>query len=278
MAKAFNTAIISADSRQFYREMSIGTAKPTTDELAAVQHFFINSLSIQHNYSAGDFEKEALAKIDELLLNNDILVMVGGSGLFVKAVCHGLDDLPKPLPGIRNKLNNLLLDKGLVFLQDELRRKDPVYYDQVDIHNPQRVIRALEVYESTGKPFSYFRKETRNPRPFKCLKIGLHTARETLYHQINKRVDSMMQAGLLNEVERLVPYRHLPPLLTVGYAELFDYLDGKCSLESSVEKIKQHTRQFAKRQITWFKKDEEIHWFEPTQVDKILNSITEQLK
>lgn len=277
IAKTFRTAIISADSRQFYREMTIGTAKPSEKELTAVPHFFINSLSIHDNYSAGDFEKEALAKMEELFLDHDVLVMVGGSGLFVNAVCTGLDDLPKPLPGVRDKLNQSYQEHGLLWLQTELKRVDPVYYAEADIYNPQRVIRALEVFESTGKPFSYFRKEQRKPRPFHCLMIGLNTARETLYHQINTRVDVMMQQGLLTEVKKLVAYRYLPPLLTVGYAELFDFLDGKYPLEIAVEKIKQHTRQFAKRQITWFKKNDQTHWFTPSQLNEIMAFIREQL-
>ncbi|GAA4781357.1 tRNA (adenosine(37)-N6)-dimethylallyltransferase MiaA [Olivibacter ginsenosidimutans] len=277
VAKAFQTVIISADSRQFYREMTIGTAKPTAEELAAVPHFFINSLSIHENYSAGDFEREALTKINELFLEKDVLVLVGGSGLFVNAVCIGLDDLPKPLPGIRDKLNQRYRDQGLTWLQTELKRVDPAYYAVADIQNPQRLIRALEVFESTGKPFSYFRKEQRKSRPFNCLMVGLNTNREIVYHQINKRVDHMMQEGLLAEVQDLVPYRHLPPLLTVGYVELFAYLDHKYSLETAVEKIKQHTRQFAKRQITWFKKDEKIHWFEPSEVQRIIAFIRSAL-
>lgn len=270
IAQAFETSIISADSRQFYREMTIGTAKPSEKELALVPHFFINSLSIHDNYSAGDFEKDALAKLHELFLDHDVLVMVGGSGLFINAVCTGLDDLPKPSPGIREKLNKSYEEFGLPWLQKKLARVDPVYYAEADVYNPQRVIRALEVFESTGKPFSYFRKNQSKPRPFRCIMIGLNTARETLYHHINTRVDAMMQQGLLTEVKKLAPNRHLPPLLTVGYSELFDHLDGKFALEIAVDKIKQHTRQFAKRQITWFKKNEQIYWFEPTQLNEII--------
>jgi len=270
VAKVFNTAIVSADSRQFYREMSIGTAKPTEEELAAAPHFFIDSLSIQDSYSAGDFEKDALAKLDELFRHTNVVVMTGGSGLFVQSVCEGLDDLPKPHAGVRDRLNQLFSKEGIAFLQAELKEKDPVYYREVDIHNPQRIIRALEVFESTGKPFSYFRKEKRNQRPFNVVKIGLQMDRSLLYERINKRVDQMMRKGLLNEVSSLMAYRNLPPLLTVGYAELFDYLEGAYSLNEAIEKIKQHTRQFAKRQITWFKRDNDTHWFEPTQVEEMI--------
>jgi len=270
VAKALNTVILSADSRQFYREMTIGTAKPTKEELAAVPHFFINSLSIHDAYSVGDFEKDALTKLDELFQHTDVVVMAGGSGLFVQAVCEGLDDLPKPLPGVRDRLNQLFREEGLTVLQAELEEKDPVYYREVDINNPQRIIRALEVFESTGKPFSYFRKEKKKQRPFNILKVGLQMDRALLYERINQRVDLMMQLGLLDEVEHLIAYRKLPPLLTVGYAELFDYLDGTYSLEEAIEKIKQHTRQFAKRQITWFKRDNRTHWFEPAQIEEII--------
>ncbi|WP_134090774.1 tRNA (adenosine(37)-N6)-dimethylallyltransferase MiaA [Olivibacter sp. XZL3] len=278
IAKTFNTAIISADSRQFYREMAIGTAKPSKEELDAAPHFFIDSLSVLDDYSAGDFEKDALATLNQLFRNNDCVVMAGGSGLFVNAVCEGLDELPRPLPGVRERLNESFKENGLPFLQEELKRKDPVYYEEVDIHNPQRIIRALEVYESTGKPFSSFRKDRSNPRPFRILKIGLNTERSLLYNRINRRVDNMMEEGLLEEVKTLLPYRERPPLLTVGYAELFDYLDGKYSLADAIDKIKQHTRQFAKRQITWFKKDPNTHWFEPTQTAEIIRFITNQLK
>jgi len=278
VAKVFNTAIVSADSRQFYREMSIGTAKPTEEELAAAPHFFIDSLSIQDSYSAGDFEKDALAKLDELFRHTNVVVMTGGSGLFVQSVCEGLDDLPKPRAGVRDRLNQLFSKEGIAFLQAELKEKDPVYYREVDIHNPQRIIRALEVFESTGKPFSYFRKEKRNQRPFNVVKIGLQMDRSLLYERINKRVDQMMRKGLLNEVSSLMAYRNLPPLLTVGYAELFDYLEGAYSLNEAIEKIKQHTRQFAKRQITWFKRDNDTHWFEPTQVEEMIAFIRRKLK
>ncbi|MFC6102622.1 tRNA (adenosine(37)-N6)-dimethylallyltransferase MiaA [Olivibacter domesticus] len=277
VAQELKTSIISADSRQFYREMNIGTAKPSQDELAAAPHFFVNNLSIQENFSAGDFEKQALDQINALFNEHDVVVMVGGSGLFINAVCQGLDDLPKPLPGIRDQLNNLHQEKGLLYLQNELKIKDPDYYAEVDINNPQRVIRALEVYESTGKPFSYFRKDKPSNRPFHMLKIGLNTDREHLYNRINQRVDKMMEAGLLKEVQSLLPYRHYAPLLTVGYVELFDYLDGKVSFEEAIEKIKQHTRQFAKRQITWFRKDLNTVWFEPTQHADIIQFIKEKI-
>lgn len=257
--------------------MNIGTAKPTQTELASAPHLFINHLSIQDNFTAGDFEKEALVAINELFNDHDEVVMVGGSGLFINAVCQGLDDLPKPLPGVRDRLNSIHAERGLAYLQKQLKDKDPQYYAEVDVNNPQRVIRALEVYESTGKPFSYFRKDKPSMRPFHILKLGLNTNREILYNRINDRVDAMMKDGLLKEVHSLLPYRHQPPLLTVGYVELFDYLDEKLPLNEAIEKIKQHTRQFAKRQITWFKKDSNTAWFDPSQETDIIKFVREEI-
>lgn len=270
VAKHFHTVILSADSRQLYREMTVGTAKPSIEELAAVPHYFINSHSITDNYSAGDFERDALALLGDLFVFHDVVVLVGGSGLFVDAICRGLDDLPKPLPGTRDRLNKLHKDRGLVYLQQLLKQVDPQYYAEVDIHNPQRVIRALEVYESTGKPFSFFRRQQTAPRPFQVCKIGLHTDRSRLYQRINARVDAMMEAGLLKEVESLMPYRDHAALQTVGYAELFDYLDGNSTLQQAVDKIKQHTRRYAKRQLTWFKRDTQTEWFEPEELPQII--------
>ena len=277
LARALDTVVLSADSRQFYREMDIGTAKPSQEELATVHHYFINSHSVIAEYSAGDFEREALALLADLFIHRDVVVLVGGSGLFVDAVCQGLDDLPKPSPGIRSRLNELHGDKGLAHLQEMLKAIDPVYYGEVDIHNPQRVIRALEVYESTGKPFSYFRRQQVTARPFQVIKIGLNADRELLYQQINMRVDRMMERGLLEEVKSLLPYRNRPPLQTVGYAELFDYLDDLCTLEAAVDKIKQNTRRYAKRQLTWFRKDQEIQWFEPKASQAIISFVKDRL-
>lgn len=273
VASHFHTVVLSADSRQFYREMTIGTAKPSEAELKVIPHYFINSHSISENYSAGDYEREALNLLENLFNSRRMVVLVGGSGLFVDAVCRGLDDLPKPLPGIREKLNNLYQQSGLQHLQQLLKQVDPVYHAEVDVQNPQRVIRALEVYESTGTPFSEFRRRQLTARPFRVLKIGLDTDRERLYQRINARVDAMMEAGLLEEVRALLPYRARLPLLTVGYAELFDYLDGNDTLQQAVDNIKQHTRRYAKRQLTWFRKDQETHWFEPDDLDAIVDLI-----
>ena len=270
LAQHFDTVVLSADSRQFYREMTIGTAKPDAAEQAAVQHFFIDSHSIQEDYSAGDFERDALTLLDELFQKHDEVVMVGGSGLFVRAVCEGLDNLPKAPAEVRDRLNQTFEQQGLEPLQARLQEVDPDYYRDADIQNPQRVIRALEVYEATGKPFSSYRLQSIADRPFEVVTIGLNTDREKLYARINQRVDQMLANGLLEEVKALSLYRDKPALLTVGYAELFAYLDGMLSLEEAVDKIKQNTLRYAKRQITWFKKFGNTTWFEPDDCEGII--------
>jgi len=277
IAKRLGTEIISADSRQFYKEMSIGTAKPSASELAAVKHYFIDSHSIQDNFTVGDFEKQGLAVIEELFQKHNIVLLVGGSGLFVKAICEGFDDLPQAEPGVREKLNEEFKEKGITFLQEELKAADPEYYSQVDVQNPQRLIRALEVYKSTGKPFSAYRTSPVNRRPFKIVKAGLTLPREQLYDRINKRVDQMVQQGLVEEVRSLLPYRHLNALNTVGYSELFDYFDGKTDLNTAIDLIKQNTRRFAKRQLTWFRKDTSIQWYNPMDAN-IADEILFQLQ
>ena len=277
LAQYFKTEIISADSRQFYREMSIGTAKPEAAELAAVPHHFINSHHITQDYSAGDFEREALAKLDELFRQHDVVVMVGGSGLFVRALCEGLDDLPKAGAEVRERLNSELADLGLEVMKERLKIIDPAYFEVADVDNPQRVVRALEVFEATGTPMSMFHKKEVEKRPFDILTIGLNMDRTALYGRINSRVDHMMEAGLLAEVESLLPYKMKPALLTVGYAELFDFLDGKQSLSEAVDKIKQNSRRYAKRQITWFKKYGSTHWFQPSETVEIIRFIESQL-
>lgn len=274
LAQYFNTEIISADSRQFYREMTIGTAKPDAEELAAVPHHFIDSHSIEEEYSAGDFERDALKLLDELFKTKDVVTMVGGSGLFVRAVCEGLDDLPKAPEGVREALNKSFEEHGLEPLKARLKEIDPNYYAVADIDNPQRVIRALEVFDSTGKPISYYQKKDLSQRSFDIITIGLNMDREKLYNRINLRVDKMMEAGLVEEVRSLVKYRHKPAMLTVGYSEIFDYFDGKITLAEAVDKIKQNSRRYAKRQITWFKKYGNTTWFEPGDMDGFLKFIT----
>lgn len=273
LAQQFDAEIISADSRQFYREMNIGTAKPNAVELSQAAHHFIDSHSIEEDYSAGDFERDALAKISSLFQTKDFVIMVGGSGLFVKAVCEGLDNLPKALPETRALLNKRFDDEGIVPLQAYLEEVDPVYYEQVDISNVQRVIRALEVYETTGLPFSDFLQNTKAHRPFNIVTIGLHMDRATLYERINMRVDLMVKDGLLDEVKSLISFKHKPALMTVGYSELFDFLDGTISWEEAIDKVKQNSRRYAKRQLTWFKKDKNTVWFDPKDKQQIIDYI-----
>jgi tRNA dimethylallyltransferase len=267
LAQQLHTEIVSADSRQFYREMSIGTAKPNNEELAAVKHHFINSISITEKFSVGDYEKQCLQLLDELFETHDKVILVGGSGLFIQAITKGFDDLPVADTAIREQLNTELAEKGIQFLRERLKSADPDYYKQVDLSNPQRLIRALEVFESTGKPFSSYRKATTNKRPFGVIEIGLDLPREILYDRINRRVDVMANEGLVAEVHSLLPYRHLNALNTVGYSELFDYFDGKTDLYTAIGLIKQNTRRFAKRQLTWFRKDKEIKWLLADRLD-----------
>lgn len=277
LAQHYGTVIVSADSRQFYREMSIGTAKPDVEELAAAKHYFIDSHSITENFTAGDYEKEALALLDELFKQHDKVILVGGSGLFIRAVCEGFDELPDANPVIRERLNQELTEKGIYFLQEKLKNADPEYYQQVDLNNPQRIIRALQVSESTGKPFSSFRKASINKRPFNIVKFGINLPREVLYDRINRRVDAMVKQGLVEEVRSLLPYRHMNALNTVGYSELFDYFDGKTDLDTAINLIKQNTRNFAKRQLTWFRKDKQMHWVAPDNLNEITNIIEHQV-
>lgn len=267
LAQKLHTEIISADSRQFYREMVIGTAKPTTEELTQAKHHFVDSHSIAESFSVGDFEKQGLQLLDALFKKHDTVILVGGSGLYIKAICEGFDELPSASIETREKLNLEFSEKGINYLQEKLKAADPVYYNQVDLNNPQRLIRALEVIETTGKPFSSYRKATVNSRPFNIIKIGLNLPREVLYQRINQRVDEMIKQGLVEEVRSLLPYRELNALNTVGYSELFNYFDGKTDLNSAIELIKQNTRRFAKRQLTWFRKDKEIKWIDAAAID-----------
>ena len=262
LAKHFETEIVSADSRQFYKEMSIGTAVPTDEELTQAPHHFIQHISIEDSYSVGDFEREALQKLNSLFLTHEKLIMVGGSGLYVNAVVHGLDEFPEVDPSIRAALNEKFADSGVQVLQEELKALDPEYFSEVDKDNPHRLIRALEVCLGTGKPYSSFRKNKRPEREFKSILIGLTAERELIYDRINKRVDMMMEQGLLEEVTQLADKKQLNALNTVGYKELFLHLEGKSSLEDAVSEIKKNTRRFAKRQLTWFRKNEEVKWFD----------------
>ncbi|MDB5151187.1 MAG: miaA [Mucilaginibacter sp.] len=269
LAQYLNTVVVSADSRQLFREMSIGTAKPDEIELAAAKHYFINSHSISESFSVGDFEKQGLALLDELFKTHDKVILTGGSGLYIKAICEGFDDLPVADPAIREKLNLELEENGIIALQEKLKQADPDYYTEVDLNNPQRIIRALEVFETSGKPFSSYRNATVNKRPFNIIKLALDMPREKLYGRINLRVDLMVQQGLVDEVKSLLPYRELNALNTVGYSELFDHFDGNISLNDALLLIKQNTRRFAKRQLTWFRKDKGFVWFDADAPDVI---------
>lgn len=276
IARQFHTEIISADSRQFFKEMEIGTAKPSAEELAAAPHHFINSHSIETLFSTGDFEVQAIELIETLFKKHHTLVMVGGSGLYIDAICKGLDDLPDIDLNIRESLNQQLANEGLEAIKKQLSEYDPEYYEKVDQANPQRMIRGLEFYLSTGTKLSAHFTNNKKVRSFNILKIGLNMDRAALYDRINQRVDKMMEAGLLDEVKRLQPFRKYNALNTVGYAELFTYLDGACSLSEAVDRIKQNTRRFAKRQLTWFRRDDSTAWFEPGQDDAVINYISKK--
>jgi tRNA dimethylallyltransferase len=271
IAKQFKTEIISADSRQFYREMNIGTAKPSKEELDTIPHHLIDSHSILDSFSVGDFEKEVINLLKKLFKSHNQVLLVGGSGLFINAICNGFDVLPVATEDIRSGLNKLLAEKGIAYLQEKLKKVDPKYYEEVDINNPQRLIRALEVFESTGNPFSSYRTNTPKYRDFNIIKLGINPIREKLYERINLRVDKMVERGLFEEVKELINYRHLNTLNTVGYSEIFEYLDGNLSKEAAIDKIKQNTRRFAKRQLTWFKKSEDINWFDSLELSTILD-------
>jgi tRNA dimethylallyltransferase len=273
LAQHYHTVIVSADSRQFFCEMSIGTAKPTVEELAAAPHYFINSNSITEPFSVGDFERECMQLLDELFKKHDVVLLVGGSGLYIKAITEGFDELPTADPDIRDRLNTELAANGIAALQERLKQADPTYYAEVDINNPQRVIRALEVYEATGNPISSYRKSTINKRPFDIIKFGLDMPREKLYDRINQRVDIMVKEGLVEEVAALTPYRHYNALNTVGYSELFEYFDGKTDMDTAIAAIKQNTRRFAKRQLTWFRKDKEMIWMDAGDENLVENML-----
>lgn len=277
ISKAFTTEILSADSRQFYKEMQIGTAVPSSEELVEVKHHFIHNKSIHQSYSVGDFEKEALQLLEELFLKHSVVVMVGGSGLYVDAIVKGLDKFPNVASGIREQLNEELESNGIKTLQNELKEVDPDYFQKADIHNPHRVIRALEVFRSSGKPFTSFLKKEENNRSFKTLYIGLTAERELVYDRINQRVDIMIAEGLLEEVKSLLPNKGLNALQTVGYKELFKYFEGVLNKKEAIAEIKKNTRKFAKRQGTWFRKNELIHWFDYATIpSEIISFIKER--
>lgn len=277
LAQFYQTEIISADSRQFFKEMQIGTAKPSSEELTQAPHHFIDSHSIKTLFSTGDFEIQAIQKIEELFKIHDVVIMAGGSGLYVDAVCKGLDKLPDINLAIREKLNHQFETEGIEPIRAQLEVLDPAYFSKVDQSNPQRMIRGLEVVLSTGQKMSSFLTANKKSRSFNIIKIGLNTDRAFLYERINNRVDEMMEAGLLAEVESLQSYRQYNALNTVGYSELFAYLDGTSDLPTAVAMIKQNTRRFAKRQLTWFRKDENTIWFEPNKIKEVIDFLQQQL-
>ena len=274
IAKHFSAEIISADSRQLYRELEIGTAVPSLEELKQVKHHFIQSNSIDHPVSAGEYEKLAISKIEQLFLKHNTLILTGGSGLFIDAVTKGIDDsFPSAEPKIREELESMLESNGIQWLQQKLKELDENYYKKVDLNNPRRLIRALEICLSTKKPYSSLLKNKSKIRSFNCIKICLNIDRVDLYERINNRVDSMLSLGLLEEVKSLYPKKHLVSLKTVGYSELFDFLEGKLKLEEAIELIKRNSRRYAKRQITWFKRDSNYLWLNPNNIENIIKEI-----
>lgn len=269
--------VISADSRQFFKEMSVGTAKPTFIDLKGVPHHFLDFLSIEEEMSAGSFEMLALEKLEELFVRRNVAILTGGSGLYIKAVCEGMSDMPAPPPGIRDELMQTFEMEGLEKLLEELKEKDRDYYEKVDRSNHQRVVRALEMIRFTGEPFSSYRSGFKADRDFSMIKIGLEMDREMLYDRINRRVDQMLAAGLVEEVKSLYEKRYFNALQTVGYKEFFDFLEGKHDFEEAVRLVKRNTRRYAKRQMTWFKKDSGFHWFRPDQFEAVVEFLKERI-
>ena len=274
IASYFNTEIISCDSRQFYKEMTIGTAVPEKEELAVVPHHFIQNRSVFEDYNVGTYERDALNVLDTLFKKHNNVVMVGGSGLYVKAVLEGLDDFPKIDPSIRLELKHVLETEGIIPLQDQLKKLDVTTYNTIDIENPQRVIRALEICIGTNLPYSSYTGKLKKKRKFNSIVIGLNGEREKIYERINRRVDLMVEKGLLDEAKKLYPNKELNALQTVGYKELFSFFEEKVTKDEAIQEIKKNTRRFAKRQLTWFNKDASIYWFDfETDTDNILKKI-----
>lgn len=277
VAKAFDAEIISADSRQFYREIPIGTAAPNRDELSEIKHHFVGFLSVEDTYNVSDYESDVIKFLNEYFKRKKTAVMVGGSGLFIDAVCNGLDEMPDVDASVREKVTRLFDEGGIVKLQTELARLDPDFFAVVDKNNPRRLQRALEVSLQTGLPYSSFRTEKKVHRDFNIVKLAIRCERNILIDRINKRVDEMMKNGLLNEAKMMFPKRHLNSLNTVGYKELFEYFDGKISLEEAVEKIKTSTRQYAKRQMTWLRKKTDCQWFELVNLTSVIQYLKDKL-
>ena len=274
IAKHFDIPIINADSRQIYKELRIGTASPTSEQMQQVPHFFVGSLSLNDYYSASLFEQQVLECLEQQFQTNDYALLSGGSMMYIDAVCDGIDDIHTIDDKTRELMKQRLAEEGLKALVEELKRLDPEYYEIVDRQNPRRVVHALEICTMTGKTYTSFRKREKRQRPFRIIKIGLNRPREELYQRINQRVDEMMQQGLLEEAKSLYPMRQMNALNTVGYKELFDYLEGRWPLEEAVERIKGNTRRYARKQLTWYKKDPQIRWFHPQETEQIISYIT----
>ena len=275
LAEKLNTEIISCDSRQFYKELKIGAAPPSKEQLQKIKHHFIQHLSIKDNYNMGQYEEDAIKKISSLFKTYDNLILVGGSGLYIDAICNGLDNIPKTPEEIRDRINNEFTEKGITWLQEKIKHIDLNFYQKSDINNPQRLKRCLEVYQNTGEKLSSFYKKEKIKRDFKIIKIGISTERENLYNRINKRVDHMVKNGLIDEAKKLFQFHKFNALNTVGYKELFDFFDNKLDKETAIEEIKKNSRRLSKRQMTWFKRDKQINWFKMNQENEIIKFILE---
>lgn len=273
IAQHYNAPIISTDSRQFYRGLTIGTAQPTKEELAAAKHYFIADREVEDDFNSGKYETEALRLLDKLFKDNEYVVAVGGSGLYIQALCDGMDAMPEANDEVRQQLKERLQNEGLAVLADELRQRDPEYYDRVDRSNPARVMRALEVCIVTGRTYTEQRSGEKAERSFNIIKIATDMPRDILYDRINRRVDMMVAEGLVEEARRVYHKRHLNALQTVGYREMFDYFDGITTLDEAIELIKRNSRHYAKRQMTWFRRDTQFSWFAPSDLDTIIAHI-----
>lgn len=276
LATHFGIPIINADSRQIYRELKIGTARPTEEQMQQIKHYFVGTLGLEDYYSASLFEQQVLELLSQLFQTHDYALMTGGSMMYIDAVCDGIDDIPTIDDETRTLMKRRLDEEGLERLCEELKKLDPEYYQMVDKQNPRRVVHALEICTMTGQTYTSFRRREKRERPFRIIKIGLNRPREELYARINQRVDEMMAGGLLEEVKTMYPKRSLNALNTVGYKELFDYIDGRWPLEEAVERIKGNTRRYARKQLTWYKKDDQIRWFHPDEITTIIDYITSQ--
>ena len=274
LAKHYGIPVINADSRQIYKELKIGTASPTEEQLKQVRHYFVGSKSINDYYNASMYEQEVMQLLESLFTTSPVQMLSGGSMMYIDAVCNGIDDIPTIREDIRTEMKRRYQEEGLEALCEDLKKLDPEHYETVDRQNYRRVIHALEICYQTGKTYSSFRKQTKKERPFRIIKIGLNRDREELYKRINQRVDDMMAQGLLDEARAMTPYREVNALNTVGYKELFDYMDGRWPLEEAIERIKGNTRRYARKQLTWYKRDENIRWFHPDQQQDILNYIS----